>query len=112
MGLSKDELARIYDELARPLFVCALAITSCPGLAEDAMHNAFSKLLSLKQQPEDLKIYVFRYVRNAAIDLNRKRRRHNFLLANYVFDSSSPEEEASASEFKSKVAAELLRLRE
>ena len=58
----------------RRLFTCALAITRCRELAEDAIQEAFCRLIRLEPKPRDLKVYVFRAVRNAALDQVRAKR--------------------------------------
>jgi len=110
MGPLENDLERLYDESAQQLFVCALAITRCPALAEDAVHDAFRRLLSLKQRPEDLKVYALRSVRNAAIDIHRKGRRAAALTPTYVFDACDPRDQVGLMEFKNRVAAALLKL--
>jgi RNA polymerase sigma factor (sigma-70 family) len=67
------ELERIYRLHRQQLFTCALAVTRCRDLAEDAVHEAFCRLIRLERKPRDLKVYVFRAVRNAALDQLRRR---------------------------------------
>ena len=52
-----------------------MSVTGCPYQAEDAIHNAFARLFAADHQPRRLKPYVFRSVRNAAVDLVRASRR-------------------------------------
>jgi DNA-directed RNA polymerase specialized sigma24 family protein len=47
------ELEQLYSECRQPLFTCALVITGSPALADDAVHDAFCKLLYSKSQPQD-----------------------------------------------------------
>jgi len=66
-----DTLAAVYRAHRRELYVCALSVTGCPQQAEDAIHDAFVRLFALGRPPRRLKAYVFRSVRNAAIDIVR-----------------------------------------
>jgi RNA polymerase sigma-70 factor (ECF subfamily) len=71
----RNWLEGIYQEHRRPLFLTAWNVLRCPSLAEDAVHSAFVRLARLAKPPRDLKLYAFRAVRNAAIDLARGRKR-------------------------------------
>ena len=62
---------------------------SCDPLrasAEDAVHNAFRNASHLTYSPDNLKAYLFRSARNAAIDLARKDARTEPLSADMVFE--------------------------
>ena len=73
----RDWLEGIYRRHRRPLFLTAWNVLRCPSLAEDAVHSAFVRLAELSVPPGEPKLYAFRAVRNAAIDLARARcRRH------------------------------------
>jgi RNA polymerase sigma-70 factor (ECF subfamily) len=103
-------LGGVYEESRRELFITAWAILRQADLAEDAVHTAFARLTKLKSPPADPRLYVFRAVRNAAIDLARlrSRRREEPLLANW----DAPEEDLASSdeEVKSSLEASLERL--
>jgi len=66
-----EKLATVYRTHRRELYVCALSVTGCPQQAEDAIHDAFVRLFKVARPPRRLKAYVFRSVRNAAIDIKR-----------------------------------------
>ena len=69
-------LETIYREKRRALYGLALSITHRPAAAEDAVHDAVLRLARREQPPEgDPLAYVFRAVRNAAIDQLRQRKR-------------------------------------
>lgn len=70
----KCDLEELYDRFNRQMFSCALAVTRSHDLAEDALQEAFCHLLQLDHAPRELKAYAFRSVRNAALDLARRRR--------------------------------------
>jgi RNA polymerase sigma-70 factor (ECF subfamily) len=85
------DLERLYCECRQQLFTYALAITCSPTRAEDAVHDAFCRLLrgeaANKGGPAgDLKAYVFRAVRNAAIDQLRALGAAPEPLPEFVFD--------------------------
>ena len=113
MRALRREMKRIYDQYGAQLFTYALAVTSCPNLAEDAIHEAFCRGFRLTEAPRNLKAYMFRSVRNAAIDQLRQRGRTKSLSSDYIFDSSAgPRELAEERQFKHQVAKALLKLSE
>jgi RNA polymerase sigma-70 factor, ECF subfamily len=103
-GSPKSELEKLFDEHGQALFTCALAITGCPGYAEDAVQEAFFRVFRLGVVPDNLKAYVFRSVRNIAIDQLRRKARIVEIAQDFIFDSSGPAEDLEAKEFKSRVA--------
>lgn len=104
-------LERLYFEQRRQLFACALAVTRCPDLAEDAIHEAFCNLTRLRRAPDNLKAYTFRSVRNAALDQLRKNSRTLELIDDSIFDPApGPAELARDGEFRERVDAALRRL--
>jgi RNA polymerase sigma-70 factor (ECF subfamily) len=68
-------LGVIYETFRRELFITAWTVLRRTDLAEDAVHSAFAKLVQLRSPPIDPKLYVFRSVRNAAIDLAKAQSR-------------------------------------
>src|ERR1700722_5844294 len=64
-----------YRKYRQPLFLTAWNILRCSSLAEDAVHSAFVRLAELRKAPRGPKLYAFRAVRNAAVDLSRNRAR-------------------------------------
>lgn len=67
-------LESIYREHRQGLFSVALSITRSADRAEDAVHDAFARLCLRDKQPAgDPVAYAFAAVRNAAIDITRKR---------------------------------------
>lgn len=65
---------RVYFDHRQGLYTLALAITRCPGRAEDAVQEAFARLWSRGVRPTgDPVAYVFAAVRNAAIDQVRRQ---------------------------------------
>jgi RNA polymerase sigma factor (sigma-70 family) len=106
-------MERLYDSYGSQLYTCALAVTRSPELAEDAMHEAFCRGLRLTEEPRNLKAYMFRSVRNAAIDQLRRQSRTSSLGEDYIFDSSAgPSELAEQRQFNRRAAEALLKLSE
>ncbi|MHC4474042.1 MAG: RNA polymerase sigma factor [Planctomycetota bacterium] len=109
----RREMERLYDEHGQQLFTCALAVTGCAAMAEDALHEAFYRGFRLSKSPRNIKAYMFRSVRNAAIDQLRRRGRAANIAEYYIFDSSAgPAELAEQRQFKRLVAELLLKLSE
>ena len=107
--LNKDTLPRALEKLFRKhnlqLFTSALAITRRPERAEDAVQEAFYHLFRLENRPRHLKAYVFRSVRNAALDqLGRNHRSRPIEVDEVVFDcSEGPAYAAEMKEFRCEV---------
>jgi len=102
-------LEEIYREHRQGLFSLALSVTRSPMAAEDAVHDAVVRLAKTTSAPEgDAVAYVFRSVRNAAIDQLRKRgrsREQSIEQSTGVFASAEPQPEAQmmASEQKTQL---------
>ncbi len=87
-SLLRAELEQLYCLHRQALFSLALTVTGCPGLAEDAVHEAFVRLCQIDKPPDGpLTPYVFAAVRNAAIDC-RRRQVHQRALAESVFENA------------------------
>jgi RNA polymerase sigma-70 factor (ECF subfamily) len=113
--LLRRQLEDLFDRDGRRLFICALAVTHCPELAEDAVQDMFCRLLRLDAAPRHLRAYAFRSVRNAAIDLARQRARTPSIGMNEdgIFDpADGPRKNAERNEFQRRVAETLLTLSE
>ena len=107
----RREMEMVYDQFGPQLFTCALSVTRCSSLAEDAIHEAFCRGFRLSEVPRNVKAYMFRSVRNAAIDEIRKRSRASSLEEDYIFDGSSgPVELAVEKQFRGQVAGALMKL--
>ncbi len=107
----KCKLEAIYDQFSQQMFVCALDITGCHSSAEDAMHEAFCRCFGMRQDPVNLKAYVFRSVRNAAIDIIRRKKRLTTVELDYIFDDSDgPSQSIEQRQFKQEIARVLLKL--
>jgi RNA polymerase sigma-70 factor (ECF subfamily) len=69
-------LGQLYRRHRQGLFTLALSITRSPADAEDAVHDAFTRLCSGSQNAGANPVpYIFAAVRNAAIDRLRSRQR-------------------------------------
>lgn len=89
------DLEQIYRQHRQALFTLALSITGCRMTAEDAVQDAFMKLCTGPEltQPERAVGYVFRSVRNAAVDQCRRQRRESaeLLVSPAVLTNSEAE---------------------
>ncbi len=64
----------IYRQHRNGLFTLALSITGFPESAEDAVHEAITRLLQMRKTPAgDAVAYVFAAVRNASLDQRRRQ---------------------------------------
>jgi RNA polymerase sigma-70 factor (ECF subfamily) len=71
-----EQLRRFYESHRQALYTYSLALTRNHEAAEDAIHTAFQRLLRRGAAPTDLRPYIFRCVRNAAMDDHRRDKRH------------------------------------
>lgn len=86
----RTALESVYRTHRHGLFSLAVSITGSHQLAEDSVHTAFAKLFKCSLPPGDLVAYVFKSVRNAAIDTARKRRRDTKLNDSLINGFLSP----------------------
>jgi len=93
------ELEVLYDRCGTRFYACALAVTACGGLAEDAVHNAFCGALRRDRCPENLQAYLFRSVRNAAIDLMRRQNRSVPITSEMIFELA-PDQQGDAERYE------------
>jgi RNA polymerase sigma-70 factor (ECF subfamily) len=85
MSSSVNETLRaFYVESRQQLYTYAVSITHHRETAEDAIHQAFQQLLCRDRLPADLRPYVFRCVRNAALDGLRRTK----VRGDSIFDES------------------------
>jgi RNA polymerase sigma-70 factor, ECF subfamily len=86
MNFSERESLRIfYVEFRQQLYTYAVSITGNRESAEDAIHCVFQSLLRRGRLPSNLRPYLFRCVRNAALDTLRR----SGVRAESIFDDSS-----------------------
>ncbi|HUG10194.1 MAG TPA: RNA polymerase sigma factor [Opitutaceae bacterium] len=69
-----ESLRAFYVGSRQELYTYAVSITGNREAAEDAIHGVFEKLLRGNGLPANLRPYVFRSVRNAALDGLRRTR--------------------------------------
>jgi RNA polymerase sigma factor (sigma-70 family) len=94
-----EQLEALYREKRQQLLVCALAVTRRFELAEDAVQEAFFHLYRLSEAPRNLKAYVFRAVRNAAVDQLRRKGPAVMELTDCIFDgTANPRDQAITSQ--------------
>ena len=103
-------LGVIYEQFRRELFITAWTVLRRADLAEDAVHSAFARLVQLRSPPADPKLYVFRSVRNAAIDLAKARSRRREVPLQADWDAPVPASELPNTELSQLVVDSLERL--
>lgn len=97
----------VYREERRGLFLLALSVTCSHQQAEDAVHEAILRVCRQRRPPAgDRVAYVYRAVRNAAID---ERRRAGIREAS-LFDEANHQAAAAADASAAVAAAESRRL--
>jgi RNA polymerase sigma-70 factor (ECF subfamily) len=107
----RGALERLFREQNVQLFISALAVTGCPERAEDAVQEAFYRLFRLQCRPRRLKAYVFRCVRNAAVDQLHRSRPAVEIDDDFIFDcGEGPEQTAERNEFRKRVVVALREL--
>lgn len=82
-------LELLYEAYARPLYSYALAIAGTSQDAEDAAQTLLCKLLrnpSLLEKIDRLQSYLYRGVRNEALDLCKSRKKEVFLDGDALFE--------------------------
>ena len=84
--LSRDEIHELYDTHGRVLLAYACSLVPDVAAAEDLLHQVFARLLKDDRDlKEDLKIvgppraYLYRAIRNAALNYRRDRARETDL---------------------------------
>ncbi|WP_157665037.1 RNA polymerase sigma factor [Mariniblastus fucicola] len=90
----------LYREHRQGLFTYALSILGCGQTAEDAIQNAFARLhdapIPIGGIEDDKMVpYVFRCVRNCAIDLQRNQQRQQ-RLGESLFESVQQREDQAS----------------
>jgi RNA polymerase sigma-70 factor (ECF subfamily) len=86
MSSSVNQTLRgFYIENRQQLYTYAVSITHHREAAEDAIHQTFQQLLRRGDLPADLRPYIFRSVRNAALDTLRRAKTRG----DSIFDESS-----------------------
>lgn len=80
-----EALRAFYTGNRQSLYTYALSITENREAAEDAVHGVFEKLLRGRGLPADLRPYVFRCVRNAALDARRRTK----VRGDSIFDAEA-----------------------
>jgi RNA polymerase sigma-70 factor (ECF subfamily) len=67
-----QNIRSFYEAHRQALYTYALSLTGSREAAEDVIHDAITAVLGLKRPPNEMKPYVFRCIRNAAMDAHRR----------------------------------------
>jgi RNA polymerase sigma-70 factor, ECF subfamily len=70
--LGREEIQGLYHEHSRALLLYACSLLGRKHVAEDVLHQVFMKLLEQDTTPEEPRPYLFRAVRNAALNVMRQ----------------------------------------
>jgi len=90
----REQLRVFYETYRQELFTCALSVTGCAADAEDAVHAAFSRAIQKGRAPREWRPYLFRCVRNAALDILRTSDREARKWRFYAENNSSIDPES------------------
>ena len=98
-----EAVRRFYEEYRQELFTYALALTGSRAMAEDAVHEALYNILQQRRDAANFRAYVFRAVRNAAIDEIRTRTRETpaeslFLTDTVAYDAEQQDAQRLAAD--------------
>jgi len=108
-----DNIDRFYRQHRQQLFTYALSITCCPEAAEDAIQDAFYRVYRKQRIEGNVKAYVFRSVRNAALNQVRRNVRPTQQCDTYIFaNDCDPAENGDLRELIHRVAEALHELSE
>lgn len=88
-------LGPLYEQFRTELFLTAWTTLRRREPAEDAVHAAIVRLAALDVPPREPKLYLFRAVRNAAVDLARKQSRRREMTLAEASDVASQEADAT-----------------
>ena len=72
-----DHIQAFYRDNRQALYAYALSRVGSREWAEDVIHSVFVAVLKRDRLPEELRPFVFRSVRNCAIDVLRRRNRQS-----------------------------------
>jgi RNA polymerase sigma-70 factor, ECF subfamily len=93
MNTSEIEVLRaFYVGSRQELYTYAVSVTGNRQAAEDIIQSIFEKLLRGRALPSDLRPYVFRSIRNAALDAWRRTK----IRTDSIFDAAPPGDETAS----------------
>lgn len=92
--MESDWLANLYREFRCQFLLTAWTVLGNQEAAEDAVHSAFVGLVQLPRPPSDPKLYAFKSVRNAALDLLAKQTRRREQPLELAAEPAVPEDDA------------------
>lgn len=71
-GEAIERIRQFYEAHRQALFAYAVSLTYSREVAEDVIQSVFYRLLRRGRVPHELQPYVYRAIRNAAIDARRR----------------------------------------
>ncbi len=82
-------VAKLFKQYHRQLYILALSITKNRATAEDVVQDALIAVAEIATQPENLKAYLFRCIRNKALHYNKKASQVESLDESYLQSNSN-----------------------
>jgi RNA polymerase sigma-70 factor (ECF subfamily) len=93
--LTAEDVRRLYDRHGGALLAYACSFVADVGVAEDVVHQVFLKVLQGRSKAPDAPLgYLYRAVRNAALNVRRNGRRETRLDDSAVFAHRGGDREA------------------
>lgn len=113
----KSKFVRIYERYRDTMYVTAYDVLRDDRLAEDAVHDAFLKIIDHLEKISEVeshktKNFVVIIVRNKAIDLYRKRKRRGEVPLEGAAEPSGEYPDTAAGELAARIAGLPVKLRD
>ena len=100
-------LGKLFRQHHRQLYIAAMSITKNRAAAEDAVHDALVSVAEISTEPDDLKSYLFRTVRNKAMHSVKHANRYSNEVSDFIAsDDNSFEQQL----FAKRVLEEMVKL--
>jgi len=115
---ASDDLERLYDAHAPSLYAFALTLTHREADSRDLLQDLFVKLArqpDVLNRVDDERAFLLRWIRNAAVDLFRRRQSREHLgeaLAEQIASPFAPAADADDQAFRAALAEALFELPE
>jgi RNA polymerase sigma-70 factor (ECF subfamily) len=94
--MTYEEVRLLYENHASALLGYACAFLGDRGEAEDVLHQVFLNLMRENRSPVDPVPYLFRAVRNTALNVRRQQSRHMQLESQHDWFDAPKDERESA----------------
>lgn len=88
-----NRLGKLFKIYQSQLYVLALSITKNRAAAEDVIHDALIAVADAPNEPEDLRAYLFRCVRNKALHYFNVSKKHFPLEESFLVSADNNPEQ-------------------